>query len=44
VHSLNHYVDKYCVVFICARASSALVQTSAFLQPVIRGQVYIYEI
>jgi len=31
-------------VFICVRASSALVQTSAFLQPVVRGQVYIFEI
>ena len=31
-------------VFICERASSALVQTSAFLQPVVRGQVYIFEI
>jgi len=31
-------------VFICVRASSALVRTSAFLQPVVRGQVYIFEI
>jgi len=30
--------------FICVRASSALVRTSAFLQPVVRGQVYIFEI
>jgi len=29
---------------ICVRASSALVRTSAFLQPVVRGQVYIFEI
>jgi len=32
-------------VFICVRASSAFVRTSAFLQPVVRGQVYnIFEI
>jgi len=31
-------------VFSCVRASSALVGTSAFLQPVVRGQVYIFEI
>jgi len=31
-------------VFICMRASSALVRTSAFLQPVVRGQEYIFEI
>jgi len=31
-------------VFICVRASSALVRTSAFLQPVVRGQVYICDI
>ena len=31
-------------VFICVRASSALVRTSALLQPVVRGQVYISEI
>jgi len=31
-------------VFICERASSALVRTNAFLQPVVRGQVYIFEI
>ena len=31
-------------VFICVRASSAFVQTSAFLQPVVRGQVFIFEI
>jgi len=31
-------------VFICVRASSALVRTSAFLQPVVLGQVYIFEI
>jgi len=31
-------------VFMCVRASSALVRTSAFLQPVVRGQVYIFEI
>jgi len=31
-------------VFICVRASSALVRTSAFLQPIVRGQVYIFEI
>ena len=31
-------------LFICVRASSALVRTSAFLQPVVRGQVYIFEI
>ena len=31
-------------VFICVRASSALVRTSAFLQPVVRGQVYNFEI
>ena len=30
--------------FICVRASSALVRTSALLQPVVRGQVYIFEI
>jgi len=30
--------------FISVRASSALVRTSAFLQPVVRGQVYIFEI
>jgi len=30
--------------FICVRASSAFVRTSAFLQPVVRGQVYIFEI
>jgi len=29
-------------VFICERAGSALVQTSAFLQPFVRGQVYIF--
>ena len=28
-------------VFICVRASSALARTSVFLQPVVRGQVYI---
>jgi len=31
-------------VFICVRATSALVRTSAFLQPVVRGQVYSFEI
>jgi len=31
-------------LFICVRASSALVRTSAFLQPVVRGQVYSFEI
>ena len=31
-------------VFICIRASSAFVRTSAFLQPVVRGQVYMFEI
>ena len=31
-------------VFICVRASSALVRASAFLQPVVRGQVYSFEI
>jgi len=31
-------------VFICVRASSALIRTSAFLQPVVRVQVYICEI
>ena len=31
-------------VFISVRASSALVRTSAFLQPVVRGQVYSFEI
>jgi len=30
--------------FICVRASSALVRTHAFLQPVVRGHVYIFEI
>ena len=32
------------LVFICVRASSALVRTSPFLQPVVRGQVHIFEI
>ena len=31
-------------VFISVQASSALVRTSAFLQPVVRGQVYSFEI
>jgi len=31
-------------VFIYVQASSALVRTSAFLQPVVRGQVYSFEI
>jgi len=31
-------------VFICVRARSVLVRTSAFLQQVVRGQVYIFEI
>jgi len=31
-------------VFICVRAISALVRTSAFLQPVVPGQVYSFEI
>jgi len=31
-------------VFICLRLSSAMVRTSAFIQPVVRGQVYIFEI
>jgi len=29
-------------VFICVRTSSALVRTSAFLQPVVCRQVYIF--
>ena len=32
------------IVFICVRASSALVRTSDIIQPVVRGQVYIFEI
>jgi len=32
------------LLFICVRATSALVRTSAFLQPFARGQVYIFEI
>ena len=44
MHLLNHYVDKSCLCIICVRAISAFVQTSAFLQPVVRGQVYIFEI
>jgi len=32
------------LVLICVRASSALLLTSAFLQPVVRGQVYSFEI
>ena len=32
------------LVFICVQASSALVRTSSILQPVVRGQVYIFKI
>jgi len=31
-------------LYFCVRASSAFVRTSAFLQPVVHGQVYIFEI
>jgi len=37
-------LTNFAFVFVCVRASSALVRTSAFLQPVVRGQVYIFEI
>jgi len=37
-------LTKLAIVFICVRASSALVRTSDIIQPVVRGQVYIFEI
>ena len=37
-------LTNFAFVFNCVRASSALVRTSAFLQPVVRGQVYSFEI
>ena len=40
VHSLNHYIDKSCLcIYLCT-----MLRTSAFLQPVVRGQVYIFKI
>ena len=44
VHSFIIMLTNIAFVFICVRASSALVRTSAFLQQVVRGQVYIFEI
>jgi len=43
VHLFNHDVEIL-FVFFKVRTSSALVRTSGLLKPLVRGQVYIFQI